>query len=142
MDGLAALLAMLRESARIGDYQRFSIVSSATMDMANALKKMPVCRRFADVLSDSVERFCTAEMPRLYTPGMAFQAGWPASWRDPQALPRMEDLAYEPRLGDQPEKIAFDVILHPELMSQIPSLDPANDKANRHRTTLRKAPRK
>lgn len=119
IEGLAALLAMLREAAQIGDRTRLLALRSATLDSLPNLTDIPKMQTFTDVLWTTAERFCSTETPRLYELGAAFEDGRPASWKGPQMFKHLEQIGYAPRLGSQPEVNAFDCVLNPELLKRI-----------------------
>ncbi len=119
LDGLAALLAMYREAAQIGDRERFLAIRMAIFDMLTKVTNIPKLQTYSDLLSGTTEDFCRTESLRLYDLGAAFDEGLPASWKGPQMFAHFTDIGYAPRPGDQPGTVNFDCVLNPDLLKNI-----------------------
>lgn len=81
MESLAALLALMMESAETGDVNRFDLSKNAFLKHISFIDTDPACRRIKDLLGELLLHRANELYPREYNGFLHFGFGLPVSWR-------------------------------------------------------------
>lgn len=81
MESLAAMLALMMESAETGDINRFNLYTQALHKHMSFIDTDPACARIKDLLKEQLVHKSDELYPREYNGFVHFGFGLPVSWR-------------------------------------------------------------